>query len=103
MTTRLPENRPPTHPGEILLREFIQPHGLTGAETASQLGVPSAELEEVVRGARAITPDFALRLERMFGPGAATWLNMQRDWDLWHAREAADTAALERIRPLYAA
>ena len=64
MTTRLPRNRPPTHPGEILLREFIEPHGLTSGETASLLGISAGELAEITHGARAIDPDLAIRLER---------------------------------------
>jgi addiction module HigA family antidote len=103
MASRLPRNRRPTHPGEILLREFIQPLGLTQTAVASALGVSYPRLNEVVHGKRGITPDTALRLERMFGLDAGTWLNMQRDHDLWNAMHSPAAADRERIRPVTAA
>jgi addiction module HigA family antidote len=103
MATRLPKNRPPTHPGEILLREFIEPLGLTQTAVASALCVSYPRLNEIVHGKRGVTPDTALRLERMFGLEASTWLNIQRDYDLWHAMRSPAAAELDRIRPVIAA
>ena len=103
MATRLPKNRPPTHPGEILLREFIEPLGLTQTAVAAALGVSYPRLNEVVHGKRGVTPDTALRLERMFGLDADAWLNLQRDHDLWHAMHAPAAADLDRIQPVIAA
>lgn len=103
MATRLPKNRPPTHPGAILLREFIEPLGLTQTAVASALGVSYPRLNEIVHGKRGVTPDTALRLERMFGLDAASWLNMQRDYDLWQALHSPAAAELDRIQPAVAA
>jgi addiction module HigA family antidote len=103
MATRLPKNRPPTHPGEILLREFIEPLGLTQTAVAAALGVSYPRLNEIIHGRRGVTPDTALRLERMFGLDAETWLNMQRDHDLWNALRSPAAADIDRIQPVRAA
>jgi addiction module HigA family antidote len=79
----LPKHRPPLHPGEILLEEFIKLHGLTLTEAAKRLRVERVRLSEIVNGRRGITPNMALRLERLFGASAAFWLGMQQDHDLW--------------------
>ena len=101
--TRLPKNRPPTHPGEILLKDFIEAYGFTQAEVAKRLGISYPRLNEIVRGRRGVTPDTALRLERMFGASAAFWLNGQRDWDLWHAMHAPEAREIEKIEPVHRA
>ena len=99
--TRLPKNRPPTHPGEILLHDFIQAHGLTQTEVAQRLGISYPRLNEIIHGKRGITPDTALRLERLFGASAAFWLNGQRDRDLWNALHSTTAAEIEKIEPVY--
>ena len=103
MATRLPKNRPPTHPGEILLREFIEPLGLTQTAVAAGLGISYPRLNELVNAKRGVTPDTALRLERMFGLDAGTWLNLQRDHDLWNAMRAPAAGNLDQIRRVTAA
>ena len=97
---RLPKNRAPTHPGEMLLREFIEPHGITQTEAARQLGVSYPRLNEIVNGRRGITPDTALRLERLFGASAEFWLNGQRDYDLWHVLHSGAAREIEHIEPI---
>jgi antitoxin HigA-1 len=97
---RLPAHRPPTPPGEMLAEEFLRPLGLSQSELARRLGVSYPRLNEVIRGKRAITPDTALRLERVLGMPADFWLGLQQDWDLWHARANADAAALARLEPI---
>src|SRR5207302_1789067 len=64
---RLPQFRPPTHPGEMLQEEFLKPLGLTQSEFAVRLGVSSPRLNELIRAKRGMTPDTALRLERVLG------------------------------------
>jgi antitoxin HigA-1 len=98
--SRLPTNRPPIHPGEILLEEFIRPHGLTLTETAKRLRFERVRLSEIVNGRRGITPNTALRLERLFGPSPDFWLGMQQDHDLWHELHSGVLAELEMIEPL---
>ncbi len=84
------------HPGEILLTEFMQPHGLTAYRLAKELCVPVPRVNDIVRGKRAISADTALRLGIYFGLPAQFWLNLQNDYDL---RLAADAKALAKIKP----
>ena len=97
---RLPQNRPPTHPGEMLLEEFIRPHKLSLAETARRLHISYPRLHEIVRARRGVTIDTALRLEALFGMDADFWLNLQRDWDLWHAMRSPLAKELATISGL---
>ena len=94
---RLPTHRTPTHPGEMLMEEFITPLRLSLAETARRLRISYPRLHEIVKEKRGVTPDTALRLEKLFGMEAGFWLNLQRDWDLWHALRSPVAADLERI------
>jgi len=64
---RIPTNGPPTHPGEMLLEEFLKPLGMTQVALAEKIGVSYPRINELVRGKRGVTPDTALRLERLFG------------------------------------
>lgn len=77
--------RPPTHPGEMLLEEFLRPAGLTQVEAARRMGVPLNRLNEIIRGKRGVTADTALRLAKLLKTSAEFWLGLQNDWDLWHA------------------
>jgi antitoxin HigA-1 len=100
---RLPSDRPPTHPGEMLLEEFLKPLGISQSAFAIRLGVSFPRLNEVIHAKRGVTPDTALRLARVTGMSADFWLGLQQDWDLWHAlrSEAADEIA--QLEPLEAA
>jgi antitoxin HigA-1 len=91
---------PPTHPGAMLLEEFIQPHRLSLAETARRLRISYPRLHEIVHGKRGMTTDTALRLQALFGIEADFWLDLQRDWDLWHALHSPLAKELENILPL---
>lgn len=82
----LPTHRPPTHPGEMLLREFIEPMGLTRGEVARGLGITLPRLAELLEGRRSVTAEAALRLECLLGQGVDFWLTLQSQWNLWHAR-----------------
>ncbi len=97
---RLPKYRPPTHPGEMLMEEFIKPLGVTQTELAAKLGISFPRLNEILRGKRAVTPDTALRLERVLGMSADFWLGLQLDWDLWHAIRADGAAEIAKLRPI---
>ena len=100
VSRRLPTRRPPTHPGEMLLEEFLKPMGLTQTEFARRLGVSYPRLNEIVKGRRSVTPDTALRLARVLGMPADFWLGLQLDWDLWHALNAPETREIQRLKPL---
>lgn len=97
---RLPTHRPPTHPGEMLLEEFLKPLGITQSAFALRLGVSFPRLNEVVNARRSVTPDTALRLARVTGMSADFWLGLQQDWDLWHALRSASAAEIDRLEPL---
>ena len=97
---RLPTGRPPTHPGEMLLKEFLEPFGMTQSELARRIGVSWPRINEIVNGKRGVTPDTALRLSRLFGNSVEFWLNGQRNWDLWHAMRSPAAADIESIRPI---
>ena len=82
----LPKKRPPTHPGEMLLKEFLGPMGMTQVELARHLGWTWARLNEIVNGRRGVSAASDLALGEAFGTGPEFRLNLQRYWDLWHAR-----------------
>ena len=96
---RIPTHRAPTHPGEMLLEEFLKPMGLTQRELADGIGVPYQRVNEIVNRKRGITPSTALRLAKFFGTTSGFWMNGQMRWDLYHARKA-EAAVLKRI-PTY--
>ncbi len=98
MTTKLPTNRPPTHSGEMLLEEFLTPYGLSQSAPARRLGISFPRFHEILERKRGVTPDIALRLEGLFRWNADTWLALQQDWDLWHAKREAHRP--EKIEPL---
>jgi antitoxin HigA-1 len=97
---RLPMYRPPTHPGEMLLEEFIKPLEVSQSAFAIRLGVSFPRLNEIIRGKRGVTPDTALRLERVLDMPADFWLGLQLDWDLWHAMRSQDADIIARLVPL---
>jgi addiction module HigA family antidote len=97
---RLPTNAPPTHPGEMLLEEFLRPLGITQSAFASRLGVSFPRLNEIINRKRAVTPDAALRLARVTGMGAEFWLGLQQDWDLWHALRTREAREIAKLKPL---
>ena len=77
----------PVHPGEVLLKEFLQPMGLSQYRLSKGLSVPPRRINEIVHGKRAITADTALRLARFFGTTDRFWLNLQTAYDLEVARD----------------
>ncbi len=91
--------RRPTHPGEILREDFIPDYELTVSGLATALGVSRQTVNELLRERRALSPEMALRLSRLFGNSPEFWLNLQRAVDLWDAEEAIK-ADVRRIKPL---
>ena len=87
---RIPTHRPPTHPGEMLLEEFLLPMQITQRELADAIHVPYQRVNELVNQRRGITPSTALRLAKFFGLTADFWLNLQSRWDIYHAQEAEE-------------
>ena len=80
---KIPKHRPPTHPGEILLLDFLEPLGLTQQELANSIHVAYQRVNELVNGKRGVTPSTALRLSKFFGNSPEFWLNLQQNWQLY--------------------
>ena len=80
--------RPPTHPGEVLVEEFLRPLEMTQAEAARRMDVSTNRLNELVRGKRGVTASTAIRLSALLGTSAEFWMSLQTTWDLWHAYQA---------------
>lgn len=95
---RVPTNRIPTHPGEMLLEEFLTPMGITQRDLANNIEVPYQRINEIINGRRGITPSTALRLAKFFDMSADFWMNLQLRWDLYFAQQA-ENKVLERIQP----
>ncbi len=94
---RVPKFREPTHPGEMLLEEFLKPMDLTQRDLADGISVPYQRVNELVNGRRGVTPGTALRLAKYFGMTPDFWMNLQQRWDLYHARRDEEPH-LRRIR-----
>jgi antitoxin HigA-1 len=84
----LPTNRPPTHPGEMLLKEFLEPLGASQVEAAKRMNIPFQRLNAIVKGRRGLNADTALLFEALTRWDAQIWLTLQAKWDLWHALRA---------------
>ncbi len=95
---RIPTSRTPTHPGEMLLEEFLNPMGLTQRDLADNIRVPYQRVNDIVNGRRGITPSTALRLAKFFNMSADFWMNLQLRWDLYFAQQN-ELNALETIHP----
>ncbi len=96
---RIPTPRAPTHPGEMLLEEFLKPMGLTQRELAEAINVPYQRVNEIINGRRGITPSTALRLAKFFGLMPDFWMNIQRRWDLYFAQQS-EAESLKKIKPI---
>ena len=93
----LPENRIPTHPGEILLEEFLKPMGISQVAFARHIGVPLQRVNEIVRGKRGITPDTAWRFAQAFGTSPEFWMALQSSYDLVRSRPAKKVEKIQSI------
>jgi addiction module HigA family antidote len=98
----MPMKRKPTHPGEMLREDFLPDYDLSVSGLAEALGVSRQSMNELLRERRAVSPEMALRLGRLFGNSPEFWLNAQRALDLWQAAETIKRE-VARIRPLDAA
>jgi len=84
----------------MLREEFLVPLGMTQTQLAESIGVSYPRINEIIHGKRGITPDTALRLERLFGVSAQFWLNLQLGWDLFEAQHSKAAREIRKIRPL---
>jgi antitoxin HigA-1 len=94
---RIPMNRAPTHPGEMLVEEFLKPMGLTQRDLAQGIFVPYHRVNELVNRRRGVTPGTALRLAKYFGTSPDFWMHLQLRWDLYHTQRA-EAQELKKIK-----
>ena len=94
--------RRPTHPGEMLRQDFMPDYDLSVSGLAEKIGVSRQSINELLRARRALSPEMALRLGRLFGNSPEFWLNAQRAVDLWDAAQQLKKD-VSRIRPIDAA
>ena len=94
---RIPTNRPPTHPGEMLLKDFLEPMDLTQRQLADGIFVSYQRINEMINGKRGMTPSTALRLAKFFGMSSDFWMNLQLRWDLYYAQEQ-ESEEIQRIQ-----
>ena len=99
---RIPTNREPSHPGEILLLDFLQPMQLTQRELADSILVPYQRVNEIVNKKRGVTAETALRLAKFFNTSVEFWMNLQLRWDLYFAQQK-ETPILQQIQPFVVA
>ena len=99
---RVPTDRHPTHPGEMLLEEFLIPMRVTQRELANAIHVPYQRINEIINGRRGVTPATALRLAKFFGMTPDFWMNVQLRWDLYHAQlsEKDELRTIRRYIPV---
>ena len=81
------KKRRPVHPGEILQQDFLEPMGISQTKLAKHLGWSHAKVNEIVNGKRGLSPEAALSLSDAFRTSAEFWLNLQRNYDLFKAKE----------------
>ncbi|MCI5140511.1 MAG: addiction module antidote protein, HigA family [Candidatus Electrothrix sp. ATG1] len=96
---RIPTHRTPTHPGEMLLEEFLRPMEITQRELAEAIHVPYQRINQIINGKRGVSPSTALRLAKFFGVSADFWMNIQLRWDLYFTMRSEEKT-LHTIQPI---
>ena len=96
---RIPTHREPTHPGEMLLEEFLIPMEITEEKLANAINVPYQLVTEIINKKREITPSIALRLSKFFGMSDDFWISLQLRWDLFKTKKEEERE-LESIQSL---
>ena len=92
-------NRVTTHPGEVILEEFLRPLGMSVNALAIALRVPATRMGAIVKGERAVTADTALRLARFFRTSPEFWMNLQAMHDLTKTRQESGERIAQDVRP----
>ena len=87
----IPTHRAPTHPGEMLLEEFLRPMALTQQAAAEKMGISTNRLNELVKGKRGVTADTALRLAKLLKTTPEFWMNLQNAYDLYEAKHSSSS------------
>ncbi len=88
----------PPHPGELIIHVYLEENGISGRELAEKLDVAPSTLNRILRGSSGITPEMALRLSKTLGPSPEMWLQMQQNYDLWHARKNVNLRRVTKLK-----
>lgn len=88
----IPRHRAPTHPGEILLHEFLVPKDLSQVTLSQKLDIPIQRINTLVNGKRGVTAETAILLSGELGTSPEFWMNLQTAWDLYHAQQRLKAA-----------
>jgi antitoxin HigA-1 len=88
----------PPHPGEFITQIYLEPNNLSGRELAANLGVAASTLNRVLMGSSRISPEMALRLSKALGRSPESWLVMQNNYDLWHAKQHLKLGNVGKVR-----
>lgn len=94
---------PEIHPGEILLKDFLGPMGISANQLARDIDVPPSRITDIVKNGRPVTMDTAVRLGLYFGMSTEFWVNLQRSYDLRLAKRDLEPRLAARVRPFEAA
>ena len=87
----------PPHPGEFITEAYLEPNHISGRELALKLGVAASTLSRVLKGTNRVSPEMALRLSKALGRSPESWLAMQYNYDLWHARKHTDLNGVSKL------
>jgi antitoxin HigA-1 len=98
--SRFPAHRPPAHPGEVLLEEFLKPLDIGPTVFARRIRVPAGRIWCLIRQEDEVSGDLALRLAKVLGTSADFWLNLQQSWELWQAMRSPAAKSIARLRPI---
>ena len=88
----------PPHPGEFITHVYLEEHSISGRELAEKLDVAPSTLNRILKGTSGITPEMALRLCKTLGRSAESWLLMQQNYDLWHARKNLNLRRVTKLK-----
>lgn len=95
--------RPPTHPGEVFLKEVLEPRGRGAqAEAARRMNMRPAFFNDIIAGRRPVSPETAILMAKVSGTSPQFWLRLQADYDLWQALQTTDTSKVRALEPLEA-
>lgn len=94
----VPEERPPTHPGEMLQKEFLNPLEMTQRELANHMNVHVPRVNELIKGKRRVTPQTAAMLARVFDTSERFWLNLQSAYDLYELRNSEQWEKIQEVK-----
>jgi addiction module HigA family antidote len=88
----------PTHPGEFINEVYLTPYGISGRELSEKLDVAASTLARILNGSSNVTPEMALRLSKTLGSSPEMWLQMQQNYDLWHARKNLNLRRVTKLK-----